>query len=417
MIFLANVLVMNGGTTFLIRLIRERARRGQPSAVVLLSDRVDPVLVDALRRDAQILRLSDYLVDHGAAARGLLGVFAPLAHRRLRKALAPYGPHIHAMSLFGLILGLRLVRRDPVMRLTAGIYHQNEFLYQPPPFYFAQAGLDLFAALPPENIVFFNESSRDNYAAHFTGNDYARSHLLPIGVSLDHPVVPAPVPPGRNIVSIGNLVAFKTYNRHMIGVVAELRDRFPDIRYDIYGTGPTADELAALARSLGVDDRVVLHGSLDYSRLREVVAACDLFVGSGTALIEAAAVGRPALIGIESIERPETYGYLSDARGYSYNENMPDVPKQPMVPLVERLFSDPDHWVRVAAACAQKAQGFSMAVTANGFDAAGDVAQPVARRLSALDLARLAASAVMMRVSERFGRSEPFGDRRNQSYG
>lgn len=416
MIFLANVLVMNGGTTFLIRLIKERSRRGQRSAVLLLSDRIDPALVDTLGQNAEILRLSDYLIDHGIGSRGLLGVFAPIAHRRLARALAPFGFHIHAMSIFGLILGLRLVQRNRRGRVTVGIYHQNEFLYRAPPFYFAKKVSNLFAQLPPENIIFFNESSRDNYTKHFADKDYAGAHLLPIGITLDKPVLSRPNGLGHKIVSIGNLVSFKTYNRHMIGVVAALRARFPNIRYDIYGTGPLATELGTLAAALGVNDCVTLRGPLEYARLREVVAGSDLFVGSGTALIEAAAVGRPAMIGIESVEYPETYGYLSDARGYSYNENMPGVDRYMMVPLVERLFSDSDHWSEVAAACAVKAQAFSVAVTADGFELAGITARPLALRISALALLRLAASSILMRISEILGRSEPFGDRRNQSY-
>ena len=416
MIFLANVLVMNGGTTFLIRLIKERARRGQRSAVLLLSDRVDPALVETLGHDAEILRLSDFLVDRGVAARGLLGVFAPLAHRRLAKALAPFGNHIHSMGLFGSILGLRLAGGDPQKQLTVGIYHQNEYLYRPSPFHFPREVQNLFAAIPPENIVFFNESSRHNYSTHFSGADYQRSHLLPIGVTLDQEPAPLPVQPGQHIVSIGNLFPYKTYNRHIIGVVAALKERFPDIRYDIYGVGAMDEKLRSLAKTLEVDDRVTLHGPLEYSRFREVVAACDLFVGSGTSLIEAAAAKRPALIGIESIEHPVTYGYLSDARGYSYNENMPDVPKASIATMVERLFSDPIHWAQVAEDCAIKAQSFSMAVTADGLDAACAVARPIASRLSARSLTAMVLSIVAMRISEWRGRSEPFGKRHNQSY-
>lgn len=416
MIFIANVLVMNGGTTFLIRLVRELARRGERSAVLLLSDRVDRELVETLSQDADILRLSDYLIERGLVARDLLGVFAPLMHRRLTNALAPYGTHVHAMSLFGLILGIRLANYDPRRKLTVGIYHQNEFLYRPPFFHFAHEGLNLFASMPADNVIFFNESSRDNYKKHFNNESYTHSPVLPIGVAQDHLCIPTPPMSGQRIVSIGNLTGFKTYNRHMIGVVAALREQFPDIQYDIYGVGPTADELTALIEQLGVRDQVTLHGALEYARLREVVAACDLFVGSGTALIEAAALGRPALIGIESIEQPETYGYLSHARGYSYNENVPDVPKQPIAPLVERLFSDPNHRTEVAAACATAAQRFSITVTADGFEAAGVAARPVSRYFSPIELARLAASAVAMHMSERLGRSEPFGSRRNQSY-
>lgn len=415
MIFIANVLVLNGGTTFLLRLVRERARSGKRSAVLLLSDRVDPVLLTALSKDATILHLRDFLIDRGVAARGLLGVFAPLAHDRLHSALKVFGNHIHSMSLFGLMLGLRMAGHADQFRVSVGIYHQNEFVYQPPPFHFAREAQRIFKATPPANIVFFNEYSRDNYAAFFD-NDYAASPLLPIGVTLDMPPLPAPAVLGQRIVSVGNLVGFKTYNRLMIGVVAALRARFPSIRYDIYGVGPTEGELKALIETLGVGDHVTLRGSLDYSLMRDVVADCDLFVGSGTALIEAAAVGRPALIGIESIEEPLTYGFLSDARGFSYNEDMPDVPKLPIVQLVEHLFSDPTEWAQIAAACATKAQSFSIAVTAGGFDMLEQTAEQIPIKLSGQDLGRLAISAMIMRISERLGLSEPFGDRRNQSY-
>lgn len=416
MIFIANTLVMNGGTTFLIRMTRELAQRGQRAAILLLSDRVDPGLVEDLRQHADILHLSNYLMDRGVAARGLLGVFAPVLHRRLAAAIAPYGHHLHAMGLFGLLLGMRIASFDPHQRLTVGVYHQNEFLYRPPSFYIAMEGLKVFSSVPASNVIFFNESSRDNYDIYFKDQSYMNAPVLPIGIAMDQPPIPPPKTLGQRIVSIGNLTGFKTYNRHMIGVVAALRKRFPDIQYDIYGVGPAASELTGLIERMGVRGQVTLRGALEYGRLREVVAGCDLFVGSGTALVEAAALGRPALIGIESVQEPETYGYLSNARGYSYNENIPNIPKQPIAPLVERLFSDRDHWTEVAAACAIAAQRFSIRVTAEGFETVGGAARRVYRRFSPIDLARLGASAVAMRCAEKLGCSEPFGERRNQSY-
>jgi hypothetical protein len=46
-----------------------------------------------------------------------------------------------------------------------------------------------------------------------------------------------------------------------------------------------------------------------------------LFVGSGTALIEAAACGIPALVGIESEPSPVSYGFLHDIEGIDYQES------------------------------------------------------------------------------------------------
>lgn len=420
MIFIANVLVMNGGTTFILRLTRELHRRGRRSAILLLSDLTDPVLAAEISRYADIIPLRRYLryggVESKSLSQGLLRTFTPLSFRRLKAALAPYGEHVHVMGVFGFILALRLLGVEPRLRVTVGIYHQNEFLYRSPPFFFPRRVQDLFAAVPSENVVFFNEWSRANYAARFGNNDYIAATLVPVGIEIDLQLAPPPATIGSRIISVGNLESFKTYNRHMIDVVAALKENYPEIQYDIYGTGPMKETLKTQARNLGVSDRVTLHGKLDYSKMREVVAGCDLFVGSGTALVEAAAAGRPALIGIESIETAETYGYLSEGQGYSYHENTPQLPKQPIVQLVTRLFSDRDHWMEVASACAEKAKSFSVEATADGFEAAGSKAHPINLRLSPRELWQMAVSVIAMAISERLGWSEPFSHRRNQSY-
>ena len=85
-----------------------------------------------------------------------------------------------------------------------------------------------------------------------------------------------------------------------------------------------------LASELCVTDRVSFFGNLEYANLSATIAAADLFVGSGTAVIEAAAQCCPAMIGIESIEEPYTYGFLSDIVGLSYNEQGINQPLRPM---------------------------------------------------------------------------------------
>lgn len=414
MIFIANVLVMNGGSTFILRMANRYSRCGRRCAVLLLRDLSDPDILTELEASADIIRLSDFQIKGGLLSLGLLGVFAPVNWKRLLKALSPYGQHVHAMGIFGLILALRLSRADAYIRPTVGVYHQNEFIYHSSRFFFPRFAQAILAAMPARNIVFFSESSRENYAAHFR-RDYSASPLLPIGIELAETAQPRIVQ-GCKIVSIGNLVDFKTYNRNMITVVAELKERLPSITYDIYGCGPLEQELRQYAADLKVADRVHLRGHLDYSKFREIVSDCDLFVGSGTALIEAAAAGRPALIGIESIETPETYGYLSDAKGLSYNEMRPGIPLVQISPLVEKLLSDPEYWANVARACECKAKEFSIQKTIDGFDELFNVALTQPFRLTALQIVRMAFSAIIMRLSEKVGLSQPFGERRNQSY-
>lgn len=415
MIFIASTLVMNGGTTFLIRAAKEYDRRGRRCAVLLLTPRSDARLREELSRYAEIIDLGPFLVDRGRIARSLLGAFAPLRKQALAAALAPYGTHLHAMGIFGLILGVRLADGTGPFRLSVGVYHQNEFLYRDHRSFFATRVRALFVSMPRANILFFNESSRDNYVDHFADDTLLASPILPIGIELDHHPLERTFA-GERILSIGNLVAFKTYNRHMIATVARLKERFPRITYEIYGTGPTEADLRALATKLGVADRVKFHGLLDYERLREVVAGCDLFVGSGTALIEAAAAGRPALVGIEAIEEPETYGFLSDVPGFSYNEDDPARPKVAMEGLVATVLANPSEWARVAAADVAKAQSFSIATTVTGLDHVAETAARLRSKIPASDVVGMALSAVAMRLREIVSGDERFADRRNQAY-
>ncbi len=414
MIFIANVLVMNGGSTFILRMAREFSRQGRCCAVLLLRDLWDPDLLAELEIHAVVIRLSDFQISRGRFSLGLAGVFAPVNWRRLLDMLRPYGLHVHAMSIFGLVLALRLSSADAAIRPTVGIYHQNEFIFRRPRFFFPKFAQAIFAQVPAENIVFFNESSRDNYAKFF-GRDFANSALLPIGIEIEGPVKAKSVL-GCKILSIGNLVGFKTYNRHMITVVAQLRQKIPSIAYHIYGSGPMERELREYAASLKVDDRVHFCGRLDYAYFREAVADCDLFVGSGTALIEAAASGRPALIGVESVDTPDTYGFLSDAEGFSYNEMKRGTNLVPIAPLVEKLFSNTEHWTNVANACEYKSHEFSIQRTTKGFEELLHVAQQQPVELGTLQIIRMLSSAIIMGMSERLHLSEPFGDRRNQSY-
>jgi glycosyltransferase involved in cell wall biosynthesis len=71
---------------------------------------------------------------------------------------------------------------------------------------------------------------------------------------------------------------------------------FPDALFVLAGDGPEKPVLEAKARELGIDDRVIFLGHR--SDIRELLAACDLFVlpsqyeGLGLAVLEAMAAGR-----------------------------------------------------------------------------------------------------------------------------
>lgn len=413
MIFLANTLTVNGGTTFLVRLCKALRMRGEQCAVLLLRDHGDPQLTTDLAENAEIIRLSSFagkprLPQH-------FGIFGSVHWDALRETLRPFGHHVHSMGIFSLIFARRLFERYPSYRVTAGVYHQNEFMFDPAGLSFPVRAQRLFASLPPRNIVFFNEVVRDHYAEFFEC-DYSDALMVPIGIELP-PAEPRERPPSeRFIVSVGNLVDFKTYNRHVIEMLPELiRDTGP-VRYDIYGSGPEEEALRALADQRGVNASVRFHGRLDYSRFKDVVSPATMFVGSGTALIEAAALGVPALIGIESNKEQTSYGFLSDVPGLTYNEDTSTIEKRPMLPFAKSILADPQLWLQESSACALKARDFSVDRTADGFASLERSAGAWDCAPQRLAMVRACAGLVGTVVYETITRQKSFSARRNQSF-
>jgi glycosyltransferase involved in cell wall biosynthesis len=64
----------------------------------------------------------------------------------------------------------------------------------------------------------------------------------------------------------------------LVRAFARVRDRFPAARLEIFGRGETMEELAALARELGVADRVHFGGQVALSSIPAKIAAADVGV-------------------------------------------------------------------------------------------------------------------------------------------
>jgi 1,2-diacylglycerol 3-alpha-glucosyltransferase len=316
------------------------------------------------------------------------------------------------MGVFGLIFANRLIKHFKGGFISAGIYHQNEFLYKSNFFYFPRASQKLFNSIPSENIIFFNDSSRKNYE-HFFGTDYNKSIIVPIGIELDDYKERTPITDIYRIVSIGNLVEFKTYNEHIINLIPTLLPQYPNLRYDIYGNGPNETKLNNLVAELNLKDNVNFNGSIPYDQFQSTVSGAGLFVGSGTALIEAAAMGIPALVGIESIETAETYGFLSDIKGLSYNEDVSYIKKTSIIDNIKELLSNENYRVFISDSCQKKSQDFSIITTVNGFLS---ITGAQSNNYQNLPNIRMLFSLFFMALFERTRLISSFAERRNQSY-
>lgn len=148
------------------------------------------------------------------------------------------------------------------------------------------------------------------------------------------------------IVSVGRLVDFKTYNLAAPGLAREYKEAGGTVSWDIYGTGPLEDSIAKAIAENGVADSVHLKGNLPYADLVATVGGYDLFIGMGTAALEAAMIGVPTIVATESEPR-RSYGFVDQLPFGNVGERQAFPPPYDLADLI-RTFAALDSSERTA---------------------------------------------------------------------
>ena len=112
------------------------------------------------------------------------------------------------------------------------------------------------------------------------------------------------------IVSVGGW-SIQDLHLSAAEIVRQCGDAGLPVRWDIYGTGPLADAMRDSIDRHKVGQAVALKGTLPYSSFPHTVADYDLFIGMGTAALEAAMLGVPTIVATESEPR-RTYGFIHE---------------------------------------------------------------------------------------------------------
>jgi glycosyltransferase involved in cell wall biosynthesis len=133
------------------------------------------------------------------------------------------------------------------------------------------------------------------------------------------------------------------------------------VEYHIYGDGELLPELKRRVCELGLEEFVILHGVLPYDRFAGAMEEAAVFVGMGTALVEAAARGVPALTAIESAKDPITQGYLHESTGYHLGDYIEGKQEYQMSDKIEELINlSPAQYEEVCKRSRQRAAEFSI---------------------------------------------------------
>lgn len=220
---------------------------------------------------------------------------------------------------------------------VSGIFHPSQIKKASPLSALFYKTLLLKYLLPNGSVYFMNEGCK-----LFTQKTWGSTfkdwpvHNLYIDQKPSHPNWTPSNSRKLRIVSVGRLVSFKTYNYEIVQIIRNLKQRGICATWDIYGDGPDKNILEDSVVAAGLNSAVRFNGSIPYSELAATIRKYDLFVGMGTAALEAAQIGMPVILAIEST-KGESYGFLFEAPSDSLGEKIIGMKTTPIIDVLAKF--------------------------------------------------------------------------------
>jgi len=200
----------------------------------------------------------------------------------------------------------------------------------------------LMKKLSPQRVLFMNHECKRLHQEHLSLS-FQESIVWPLPIDTYKVCSSSIVKESHNkpirIISIGRLAQFKTYNLYMIDIVKSLKMKGYDIVYDIYGTGELKSRMQQKIEMLDASEYIKLRGLLPYAKFQKTIQEAYVFVGMGTAVLEAALCGVPALVAIENSQEAKSYGYLYELPYYNVGEYNEELTEKNVEDLLEKLLN------------------------------------------------------------------------------
>lgn len=257
-----------------------------------------------------------------------------------RQYIAKYGfsdvDVIYGYGPIELMVSLSLGRFINKAKILTGVYHSMAYMkssrgkiYN----YFLQK---LLKGFQEENILFMNDFVKCIHEVNLK-RSFSSSQIWPLPVSVkkyirEHKRT-------NTIISVGNLKGFKTYNITMLDVIFELRKKGYDVYYEIYGDGPLRSEMESKIKSLELGKYVFMKGQIPYECLTETVRRGFVFVGLGTAVLEAAISSVPSISSVSYSKESLTFGYVHQMPRYNVGTPIEGYPYKEIIDLIEHLLT------------------------------------------------------------------------------
>lgn len=329
MLYIYGALTVGGIETFFVRMAKERAKLGLVTYILLLSkkEQSNQELLTEMGKYATIV-FPDDIFNNLPWLSLKFPLLSPIKKETVKNIINNVD-QIHVYHGMHAQLGYHLCGlAKKNLPVTIGFYHYIQYLWggENTAWHEKINRKFIFNYLPEQSLLFFSEGTRDLYSKH-KKLELKQANTFRLGViDKSEAVFTGAQSTPLKIVAVGRLVEFKTYNFYMIEVISNLLKSGVNAQFDIYGDGPLKEQVQQKITDAGLDRNIILKGTLNYSQFDETVSNYDLFIGSGTAIIQAAALGVASIVGVENTLKPQTYGYFCDVFQHEYNLKGLDLP-------------------------------------------------------------------------------------------
>ena len=281
-------------------------------------------------------------------------------------------------------------RLDNGCKVIAGIYNPNIFTAEFPPSslaFWRINGLYLknFLRCIPTNARLFCDVSQ---IEELQATHRQEGLLWPLPIDTRHFLPATRKAKWGKIVSVGRLSPMKEYNLYMIDVVKELIRRGHNVTWSVYGEGPYEAEMRQRIKHEGLESVIFLEGTVPYERFWQVLQDAFVFVGMGTAILEAALFRVPNVVACGYERQGLTFGPSHRLPPGSIGQLSINPPRLKVVDEIERIlgFNAAEYDAEQEAVC-QHVQVHTMEQSMTRFSELVRQADPIKRREPSLYLA------------------------------
>jgi len=273
----------------------------------------------------------DKIIDVKTAIEGSLPQITN--HNTAMLNIIAFGPSAAAISC---LVEQNISRRysEIATRIVVSVLHPQEFMMKEEKRHLHYLNRLLGLLVGPSRLVFMNEQCRDSHSAFFS-RDLSANAIVPVPIDGREPRWTAPKIPGpMRTVAVGRIVDFKAYNFALPSILTGLERNGYKVTCDIFGYGAKEPKLVRTIQDAGASHLVSFKGPIPLEAFDNIVSNYDLFIGMGTAAVQAAQLGVPTILAI--VDDPDgTHGFIHEAPFGNLGEQDGRVHRQGLGAMIE----------------------------------------------------------------------------------